>query len=217
MDRQAKVLLSLRRSGEALPSERYLLRFENTSGLTPAQRERVKDAARRAVPSPGVRVGTLRVGKEAVELDLFVGSIGELERAVPPLEAALGRLLHRIRADAPSAPQPIEAVVEEAKDLFNGERFWECHEVLEGVWQARGGKTSREPETLLLQGLILVAAAYVQQQKGAEERGLALLRKASRRLEAWQEALYHGLDVRDLRRQIGDVLEAGALSSIQLG
>ena len=44
-------------------------------------------------------------------------------------------------------------LVQDGISYFNDERFWECHEALEGAW-----KQSKDDEKELIQGLILVAA-----------------------------------------------------------
>jgi hypothetical protein len=70
--------------------------------------------------------------------------------------------------------------------LFNRGEFWESHEVLETPWrQARSG---------FLQGLILVASAWVHVRRGNPRGILAQLRKAERRLSPYRPA-YQGVDV----------------------
>src|SRR5262249_9456508 len=82
-----------------------------------------------------------------------------------------------------------EQVVAEARQLFNEERYWEAHEVLEGLWRNVTGS-----EKQLLQGLILTAAALVHEQKNERKVVPAMLDDAARRLET-QPRTYYGLDV----------------------
>lgn len=73
--------------------------------------------------------------------------------------------------------------------LFNRGEFWESHEVLEGPW--------RESRSGFLQGLILLASAWVHVQRG-NPRGIdAQLRKAERRLAPYRP-VYLGMDVESL-------------------
>ena len=61
--------------------------------------------------------------------------------------------------------------------LFNEERFWEVHEVVEGEWKKAEGE-----EKEILQGIILYAAAYVHHQKNEKETALRMLRRAVEKL-----------------------------------
>ncbi len=103
-----------------------------------------------------------------------------------------------------------EGAVKEAAALFNQERFWEAHEVLESKWRVAGGEEKR-----LLQGLILVCAAFVHHQK--DEDGVALgIAKRSLPLLAWPERVYLGVDVERVRDRISTMVEAGRLSVFEL-
>jgi hypothetical protein len=80
-----------------------------------------------------------------------------------------------------------------AADLFNEGYWWECHEALEGLWRAaRRGS----PERAFVQGLVLVAAAYLNRVRGKPaperqaERGLARMAAG-----APSDAVFMGLDV----------------------
>ena len=50
--------------------------------------------------------------------------------------------------------------IDHAIFLFNIERFWKSHEVLEGIW-----KESLGIEKRILNGIILIDAAFVHYQK----------------------------------------------------
>jgi hypothetical protein len=63
-----------------------------------------------------------------------------------------------------------DEILAKARSLFNAERYWECHEVLEPLWRQKEGDEKR-----LLQGIILVCAAYVHHQKGEEGVALSVL------------------------------------------
>lgn len=73
-----------------------------------------------------------------------------------------------------------------AVDLFNHGYWWEAHELLEDVWREAGRAT---PLGLLLQGLILVAAALLQQERGAPAGARRLAERATAAL-----ARTHGAD-----------------------
>lgn len=79
--------------------------------------------------------------------------------------------------------------------LFREEKFFEAHEVLEGLW-----RETRGPEREFYHGLIQLAASLVHFQKGNLAGGKELFRTASRYLEPY---LPQSQGV-DLERVLGD-------------
>src|SRR5690606_24704833 len=84
---------------------------------------------------------------------------------------------------------------------FERGEYWEGHEVLEGPW--------REGRSDFLQGLILLASAWVHVQRGNPRGIAAQLRKAERRLSAYRPA-YLGVDVEGLLAHVARTLEVVA-------
>jgi uncharacterized protein len=142
-----------------------------------------------------------RTSYGALELDIFSSSRADFDlflEAVRPVAE-----IEFIR-DLNVAPQHKEeaAVFSEARELFNGERYWECHEVLEGVWRTKHGDEKR-----LLQGIILVCAAFVHHQKGEDTIALGVLRRGIKQLE-YPTPAYGGFSVSRLKRDVEEVLES---------
>ena len=71
-----------------------------------------------------------------------------------------------------------EQAISEGISYFNNERFWECHEILEGVWKNCNGN-----EKFLVQGLILVAAGLVHYQKDEDAICISIFNRALEKLE----------------------------------
>ncbi|MDE1862170.1 MAG: DUF309 domain-containing protein [Thaumarchaeota archaeon] len=94
-----------------------------------------------------------------------------------------------------------EEALESAVFYFNNERFWECHEVLEGVW-----KSTYEGEKDLVQGIILVAAALVHHQKAEDGICLSILVRAMEKLTGATGA-YHGIDVDKFKKTVAKMIE----------
>jgi uncharacterized protein len=135
----------------------------------------------------------------ALELDLFASSVGDIELALAALEP-LGRM--EFAKDLGQAPpyRSTEEAVREAKALFDAERYWESHEVLEGVWRVLDGNDKR-----FVQGVILVCAAFVHHQKGEDDVGFGVLRRAARQLD-YPLGDYYGINVRDLCESVAGIL-----------
>ena len=86
--------------------------------------------------------------------------------------------------------------------LFNSRRFWEAHEVWEGIWQ-----NHPEDGRFFIQALIQLAAAYHQLLRKIYRGFVIHMRRARERLELFP-ATFLGIDVNDLLASIDRSLEA---------
>lgn len=190
-------------------SLRYLVRLRNSRGFKPRDCKKVAETARGAVDGRSVRVENFRVSNFAVEFDLFADEQSEVEYALKHIPREVGGELTVKLLDGP-APQSsdIASSIPEAKELFNQERFWEFHELLEQFWK-RG--TGREKE--LLQGLILVAAAFVHFQKNEDDVCLTMLRKAKEKIEGDS---YHGISIRHVISKVKRILDSGEIQVFRI-
>ncbi|ABL87541.1 protein of unknown function DUF309 [Pyrobaculum islandicum DSM 4184] len=141
---------------------RYLIIAENP-GYLPSHREFLIKQLRASLP-----VITIRVASSHVEVDV---KTDDLETAVVEVERKIGRVLDVIDITFEEVGGDVEKYVE----LFNKERFWEAHNVLEGVW-----RKTREPT---LQGLIMLAASFVKLQEGQLDKFERLIKEAIQLLE----------------------------------
>jgi hypothetical protein len=136
----------------------------------------------------------------AIEVDVFTRSREDfslLETAISPLM----RVEFSHYLEEPPQFLPDKDTVELARSYFNAERFWECHEVLEGMWRRAGGD-----EKSLLQGIILVAAAYVHGQKDELQVAIGILRRASPKIR-WSSRYYYGIDLDALRLAVSRAIK----------
>src|SRR5712691_1078194 len=135
----------------------------------------------------------------ALEVDVFVNSrpdLDLLQSALEPISKI--EFVHDLSEAPPHKSK--EEIISEARSYFSSERFWEAHETLEALWRVSSGD-----EKLLLQGLILVCAAFVHHQKSEEETGQSVLRRASRQLN-WPQSSYGGIDLEELRGRVQMIL-----------
>lgn len=99
----------------------------------------------------------------------------------------------------------------EAVLLFDGERFWEAHEVIESLWRVAEGQ-----EKTLLQGLILVCAAFVHVQKQEADVALGIARRSLPLLDWSAGTDYHGVDVTKLKHRLSRMVGQGVLAPFSL-
>src|SRR5690242_18930171 len=125
-------------------------------GYTPADAPMLLPKADKLTSGMERIIRDTRVSCKYLEFDVSVdkeqlGVLVEKLQPIGPLDHARHIVEEKIEK---------EEALHMAKDYFNNERFWECHEVLEGVW-----KNTYKDEKDLVQGMILVAAALVHYQK----------------------------------------------------
>ena len=137
----------------------------------------------------------------ALELDIFCPTAADFETF---LAAATPIGKTEFVTDLNRAPEYLtdEDILSKGKALFNAERYWECHETLEGLWRQKQGAEKR-----LLQGIILVCAAFVHHQKGEDGVALSVLGRGAKLLD-YPHQRYGGFDILKLRKDVRGILEA---------
>ena len=131
----------------------------------------------------------------------------ELDTSVP--QSFLDDLVKKLSTIAPldHAKHVIEETFEktdavsQGRSYFNDERFWECHEVLEGVWKSIDGD-----EKKLVNGLILVAAGLVHYQKDEDEICISIFNRALEKLQ-YSSGMYYKIDVDRVKSLVLDMIK----------
>jgi predicted metal-dependent hydrolase len=103
-----------------------------------------------------------------------------------------------------------EKGIEDGIFFFNSERFWECHEAFEGVWNQCYG---REKE--LVQGIILVAVAFAHEQENEENIGVGMLKRALEKLGT-SPSMYHSIDIDRIRQKAIAMQQAKKLTRFEI-
>jgi len=183
---------------------RYLIRISPGGQYKPADQAGLLKKVRDLAKPFGAKTINLRVTPVALEFDLFCAPETTIDPILSSFQS-IGNVITCKRLDAPAVAVHAPEVVAEARQLFNEHRFWEVHEVLEGLWKELKGE-----EKQLVQGLILVAAALVHIQKDENEVAWTMLSDALRRLES-QPAVYYGWEIQKLREHFVSVLAAKEL------
>ena len=145
----------------------------------------------------------------ALELDIFCPTDADLETFLAAAKPITGT---EFVTDLNRAPEYLtdDEVLSKGRWLFNAERYWECHEVLEGLWRQK-----KEGEKLLLQGIILICAAYVHHQKGEEGVALRVLGRSEKLLESSRE-MYGPFDIPKIRTEVRRALDSEKLEGFSI-
>ena len=185
---------------------RYLIRILQSDG----RRDRFLPAIKAVAKSVGLDARNPKwTSYGALELDIFAPSKADLDTFLAATEP-LGSL--EFWKDLNVAPhhRTEEELFSEARRYFNSERYWECHEVLEGAWRLMSGDEKR-----YVQGIILVCAAFVHHQKGEDEVALSVLRRALKQRD-FGAARYHGISVGTLRRRVKSIVSSGRFETFRI-
>jgi hypothetical protein len=149
-----------------------------------------------------VVVRDARVSKKYIEFDtsipdgMDVGELtGRLEK-ISPL-ASCEHIVERHMGK--------DEAIEHAIKLFNDEKYWGAHEALEGVWKGSDGA-----ERSILNGIILVAAAFVHDEKDESDICLSILQRARKKLDG-VTGMYHGIDIDRVSDLISKIINSGRI------
>lgn len=178
-----------------------MLHLKNT-GYGPADTGDLLVKARKLGTGLYCIIRDCRVATKYVEFDVSISKL------------VMDKLIYKLSPIAPldHAREVIEEHIEKEDAIkkgifyFNEERFWEAHEVLEGVW-----KNCYEGEKDLVQGVILIAAALVHYQKAENTICLSILERAMEKL-ANSTGMYHDIDVDAMRKKVDTMISSGKIS-----
>jgi hypothetical protein len=96
-----------------------------------------------------------------------------------------------------------DIAIKRAVQLFNDERYWEAHEALEYVW-----KNATGIEKELLNGIILVAAAFVHDEKDEQDVCISILQRARKKLDR-DSGIYQGIDTNRIADRVSEIISTG--------
>ena len=191
-----------------MPLTRYLVRFVKSPAFTPRDVQLISNQVRKILGSKDA-ASHFRVSSNAVEFNLFASSNEQLEERRMLLETRFSKIIELKQLDTAPIPKTLGEAVREGVGLFNQERFWECHEVLEQAWHPAEG---REREAI--QGLILTAAAFVHFQKNEDDICLSILKRALARIGS--ESMLLGIDLKGVRDKINAILNTNRIQPFRI-
>ncbi len=182
--------------------QRYFVHLKN-GAYTPKDAVVLLERARKLVADVGAIVRDSRVSKKYIEFDTNLPDdmevsdlIGRLEK-ISPL-ASYEHIVER-RVEKGEA-------IKRAIELFNEEKYWGTHEALEAVWKETPAGAERD----LLNGVILVAAAFVHDEKDEKEICMSILRRARKKLEN-AAGMYYGIDMDKFVEKVEEILNTGVV------
>jgi len=176
--------------------DRFMLHLKN-SDYVPKDAKTILSNSRDLTYGMTVNIRDCRISGKFIELDVSIHK-SNLELLIEKLVS-----IGNIDNSRHIIEEKIEKnqLIKEGIFYFNNERFWECHEALEGAW-----KQSIGDEKELIQGLILVAAALVHYQKDENTICLSVLGRALKKLHS-KSGEYYKINVDMVKQKTIEILD----------
>ena len=183
--------------------DRYMLHLKNSSNLNRKMAKDILRESRRLTSGMDLILRDCRISKKYIELDTSIPQ-SNLDQLIEKL-SPIGPLDHAKHVVEETVEK--EQAISDGISYFNNERFWECHEILEGVWKNCIGN-----EKFLVQGLILVAAGLVHYQKDEDEICISIFNRALTKLEN-SNGQYHDIDIDKIKKTVTEMINSKEVSS----
>ena len=175
-----------------------LILFLNNLSNTPEDALQLRNRARIIASQHGIIVRDARVARFHIEYDITLppdGSTPNVDKLFKEIGTYVGsyQVVEKKREKQES--------ISEAVNVFNEEKFWIAHEILESVWNQSKGQ-----ERDLVGGIILVCAGLVHYQKNEEDICIPILARAFKKL-ADSSGVYHRVDIDRLKQIVCNILK----------
>lgn len=177
--------------------------YLNNQQFSPLDANFILKNARKSVGTYDIIVRDCRVSRFFIELDISISKEEKIENIIDLLkEISSLKEFVEVKERVYKKKEAIERSIQ----LFNEEKYWWSHEVLEGIWKIASGS-----EKELLNGLILVAAAFVHDQKNEKEISLSILQRALIKLFS-SSGTYYAINVDIIKEKIKNIIENKQIS-----
>ena len=149
-----------------------------------------------------MEVREVRISSYFIEIDLCASNFEQelLQNVISSRLSSVGSMLYCDDLSVSEHCLTKENVIGHAIFLFNIERFWKSHEVLEELWKESSGTEKR-----ILNGIILINAAFVHYQKNELDIFVSILKRS---LEKLSESLgkFYSIDLNQIKEEINKII-----------
>ena len=150
-----------------------------------------------------VLVRDVRISSYFIEMDVSIYNTKEIFVSPIIIEKlnSVGSLLLCDDLSEPKFCLTKDCIVDHAIYLFNLERFWKSHEVLEGIWKESTGSEKR-----ILNGIILIDAAFVHYQKNELDVFISILKRSLEKLRG-NLGMFYNLNLNEIKENLNNIIE----------
>jgi len=179
--------------------QRYMIYLINHS-YTPKDAVTLLKKARSLLSGSETIVRDSRVAKHHIEFDISIPENKSIKDVINKLTSIgpLSEYEHIIEINMKK-----DEAIRRARILFNNEKYWGAHEILEAVW-----KNALKDEKDLLNGIILIAAAFVHDEKDESDICISILKRAMQKLSK-ATGIYFDLNLDKIKKMVSHLIETG--------
>lgn len=177
---------------------RFMIYLNNKEFL-PSDANLILKKARKLTQSIEIIIRDCRISTKFIELDISIPNTYEIDKVLNLLKtvSSIKELIEVKERHFTKNEAINNAIV-----LFNDEKYWWSHEALEMIW-----KESYEEEKQLLNGLILVCAAFVHYQKDEYNVCLSILERSMIKFSTVKKSIYYGINIDEIKKRITKILQ----------
>jgi uncharacterized protein len=185
---------------------RYMVYLKNDKYF-PKDASSILSLSRNFLHDIKIVIRDVRVASHFLELDISIPTSSEMSK----IKSKLSRIAPILEIDRIVEKEfDKKESMKLASELFNDEKYWKTHEVLEGIWKHTHG-TERD----LLNGIILVAAALVHYQKGELEICISIMKRALVKLDK-SYGKYYDIDIDSLKIEVTKMVNSSRVSNVRI-
>lgn len=177
---------------------RFMIYLNNKEFL-PSDANLILKKTRKLTQSIEIIIRDCRISTKFIELDISIPNTYEIDKVLNLLKtvSSIKELIEVKERHFTKNEAINNAIV-----LFNDEKYWWSHEALEMIW-----KESYEEEKQLLNGLILVCAAFVHYQKDEYNVCLSILERSMIKFSTVKKSIYYGINIGEIKKRITKILQ----------
>lgn len=178
---------------------RFMLYLYNKQFL-PSDANLILKKTRELTQSIEIIIRDCRISTKFIELDISIPKTYEVDKVLNLLKtiSSIKELV-----EVKERHYAKNEAINNAIVLFNDEKYWWSHEALEMIW-----KESHGEEKQLLNGLILVCAAFVHYQKDEYNVCLSILERSMIKFSTVKKSIYYGINIDEIKKRITKILQS---------
>ena len=185
---------------------RYMVYLKNEK-YNPNDATSILSLSRNILHDDKIIIRDVRVASHFLELDISIATSSGIEK----IKSKLSQIAPIIDIDRTIEKELNKRqCLELARELFNNEKYWKTHEVLEGIW-----KHTQGDERDLLNGIILIAAALVHYQKAELAICISIMKRALVKLNN-SNGKYYDVDIDSLKREVTNMVKSSKVSNLRI-
>ncbi|HEX7258330.1 MAG TPA: DUF309 domain-containing protein [Nitrososphaeraceae archaeon] len=177
---------------------RFMLYLYNKQFL-PSDANLILKKTRELTQSIEIIIRDCRISTKFIELDISIPKTYEVDKVLNLLKTVSSiKEVIEVKERHYTKNEAINNSIV----LFNDEKYWWSHEALEMIW-----KESHGEEKQLLNGLILVCAAFVHYQKDEYNVCLSILERSMIKFSTVKKSIYYGINIDEIKKRITEILQ----------